>query len=301
MIASIKSNELKRNRFHIARIMQINVFGCPLLSSNQFEKAIKTTPQATYAEAEQNEHDSCGIWLTASLINHACKPNAYRSFIGDAMILRATRDINEGEEIKIDYVNAAMLSVKERKEKMKNWGFECQCELCKAEVQIPQNTLKKRAALIEDLKRVFGTAILHCVDNAAFVENSLRVIKKLEDTYPRTILGKLPRTTLTDPYLALSQAMMVSRNYSAAAALATSALGALGFAISNVGEKIDVDRTNAIVQNCSVDAFVQLALAEHNMSHTLAALRFFEEAALCYQVVVGEQDTFKKRTTMRGR
>ncbi len=275
--------------------MQFNAFGCPLLSSEQFEKPVRTTPQATHAGIEQNELESSGIWLTASLVNHACKPNAYRSFIGDAMILRATREINEGEEITIDYVNAAMLSVKERKEKMKSWGFECQCELCKAEVQITEKLLKKRAVLVEDLKRVFGAANLRRVDNAAFVEDSLRVIKKLEDTYPRTILGKLPRTTLTDPYLALSHATMDSGNFSAAAALATSALEALGFAISNVGEKIHVDRTHAILQDYSVDAFVQLALAEHNMTHTVAAQRFWEEAALCYQIIVGEQDTFRAK------
>jgi hypothetical protein len=39
------------------------------------------------------------MWLQASMINHACAANSYRSFIGDMQIVRAVQNIGEGEEV----------------------------------------------------------------------------------------------------------------------------------------------------------------------------------------------------------
>lgn len=38
-----------------------------------------------------------------SRANHSCVPNGDRSFIGDMMIIRATREIKAGEEIRLSY------------------------------------------------------------------------------------------------------------------------------------------------------------------------------------------------------
>ena len=44
-----------------------------------------------------------GLYPTASLINHSCDPNADLNFYGDAVAVRAIRNIAEGEEICISY------------------------------------------------------------------------------------------------------------------------------------------------------------------------------------------------------
>ena len=41
--------------------------------------------------------------MNAAYTNHACNGNAMRSFIGDMIIMKATRDINKGEEILMPY------------------------------------------------------------------------------------------------------------------------------------------------------------------------------------------------------
>ena len=41
------------------------------------------------------------MWLLASYINHACSYNSVRHFIGDMMIVRATRDLPQGQETRL--------------------------------------------------------------------------------------------------------------------------------------------------------------------------------------------------------
>ena len=44
-----------------------------------------------------------GLYPTVSLINHSCDPNADLNFFGDVVVVRAIRNIAEGEEICISY------------------------------------------------------------------------------------------------------------------------------------------------------------------------------------------------------
>lgn len=44
-----------------------------------------------------------GLYPTVSLINHSCDPNADLTFYGDSVVVRAIRNIAEGEEICISY------------------------------------------------------------------------------------------------------------------------------------------------------------------------------------------------------
>lgn len=43
----------------------------------------------------------------------------------------AARDIHPGEELSVSYVDVFLKS-KERKERIREWGFECACALCQA-------------------------------------------------------------------------------------------------------------------------------------------------------------------------
>ncbi|XP_076941726.1 methyltransferase FGSG_00040-like [Bidens hawaiensis] len=76
-----------------------------------------------------------GLWVLASFINHSCNPNAKRFHIGDHVIVHASRDIKEGEEITLGYFDV-FAPLKTRKEMGKNWGFDCQCKRCKFETDI---------------------------------------------------------------------------------------------------------------------------------------------------------------------
>eukprot|EP00833_Pecoramyces_ruminatium_P018438 jgi/Orpsp1_1/1192470/evm.model.d7180000093595.1 len=65
-----------------------------------------------------------------SLFNHSCMPNATLYYHGNRQILRAMRDIQQGEEICITYTDV-MNSRKDRKKLLlEKYKFECHCERC---------------------------------------------------------------------------------------------------------------------------------------------------------------------------
>ncbi|KAI0394086.1 hypothetical protein F5Y17DRAFT_458258 [Xylariaceae sp. FL0594] len=64
-------------------------------------------------------------------INHDCRPNVHYRIENMTMTTLAARDIYAGEELSVSYVDV-FLSSRERKERIRKWGFECQCSLCRA-------------------------------------------------------------------------------------------------------------------------------------------------------------------------
>jgi hypothetical protein len=82
--------------FQVQTVIEYNSFG---YTSGRFSRAYGN---AVYAEEGAR---SSGLWCQASYMNHACLFNAQRSFIGDMMIVRATKDIPGGTEITIPYVD----------------------------------------------------------------------------------------------------------------------------------------------------------------------------------------------------
>jgi len=80
----------------------------------------------------KNVHVCNGLFLIAGRINHSCKPNALWSTVDSKLLeLRALRDIKEGEEITVSYLNPAKFLTKDERFKLfENWKFQCACELC---------------------------------------------------------------------------------------------------------------------------------------------------------------------------
>lgn len=72
-----------------------------------------------------------GLYPLAALANHSCRPNAAHTFSkGGVIELRAMRDIEEGEEATISYIDVAQ-HVKARKEELlSRFRFDCKCPAC---------------------------------------------------------------------------------------------------------------------------------------------------------------------------
>ena len=77
-------------------LRQLQVIQC-----NAFRIIELTRP--TKFDDPQPEPVGIGLYPTASLINHSCDPNADLNFYGDTVVVRAMRNISEGEEICISY------------------------------------------------------------------------------------------------------------------------------------------------------------------------------------------------------
>ena len=72
-----------------------------IIQCNAFRVMELTRP--TKFDEPKPEPVGVGLYATASLISHSCDPNADLNFYGDALVVRAIRNIPEGEEICITY------------------------------------------------------------------------------------------------------------------------------------------------------------------------------------------------------
>lgn len=88
-----------------------------------------------------------GIYLSASLFNHDCLPNACRfDYIDDpnrddntVFTFRALHDIAEGSEVCISYVRVTRGYRERQKMLTEYYGFKCECDRCKVESQWKEN------------------------------------------------------------------------------------------------------------------------------------------------------------------
>lgn len=176
--------------FRAMAISKLNSFACPGIKS-----APSTDPSAQDQEPEGGaDPRASGVWLRASRANHSCVPNGDRSFIGDMMILRATREIKAGEEIRLSYLNPDHPYPK-RKAGLAAYGFECDCPLCQSERLIPAQVLDKRARIIDEFHQYVSATMARggapALPGAA--ADAERLMKELEATYPTERYQRLPR------------------------------------------------------------------------------------------------------------
>ncbi|KAI8958559.1 hypothetical protein F5Y11DRAFT_33588 [Daldinia sp. FL1419] len=72
-----------------------------------------------------------------AMVNHSCVPNAFVQFIGRKAVLHAYREIQEGEEIVISYIDFTLPRLL-RQKALKRYYFECVCPRCAQDLDIYQ-------------------------------------------------------------------------------------------------------------------------------------------------------------------
>ncbi|TID02867.1 putative protein lysine methyltransferase SET5 [Colletotrichum higginsianum] len=97
---------------------------------------------------------SRGLWVHSAYANHACLPNANRSFIGDMLIVTATVDIPAGAEITHIYLPPKAAYLLRMPQFRSSWGFVCSCALCAGEAKSPAEQHKRRVAALAEIEAV---------------------------------------------------------------------------------------------------------------------------------------------------
>jgi hypothetical protein len=156
--------------FLAERIVSLNGFGCPPTS---YDAAFKQHGRAENEKAThsgsgdragaEKDYKTSGVWLLASHINHSCCENAKRSFIGDALILRAAKDLAAGDELTFAYIGADDDDDKRaelNKRLREQWGFECRCAFCAEAGKTPAAASKNRRALLDDIRATVGAVVV---------------------------------------------------------------------------------------------------------------------------------------------
>lgn len=86
--------------------------------------------------SEQDRSIGHGLYCAASLINHGCDSNVTKYYNGSSLVVVASRDIQEGEEVTDCYLppNVRDMAVEKRRAWLNHfYRFYCECPACVAE------------------------------------------------------------------------------------------------------------------------------------------------------------------------
>lgn len=284
--------------FRAQGIIEQNSFGSP---------SVRSSSKAAQKEAaDPAGYHSTGLWLRASYINHACDSNAMRSFIGDMMIVRAVRDIAEGEEIVMPYQLPDAVNSVTQESLQKTWGFKCRCGICTAEAALLPTKRKYRAQLIEKMR-----TLLSAQPSSSGQQSDKAMIGKVEQLFANIkstyddgkAFENRPRLGLVVPGLFLCQAYKASGSNDKVICTATALLQDLGFIISITGKKVSIDRRRCRLEGTAIDAAMYASSAYHGRGDADLGRRMEEFAKNLYLIMNGEmrgfEEKYKKASTQR--
>ncbi|KAJ5692599.1 TPR domain protein [Penicillium macrosclerotiorum] len=276
-------NHSTMDRSLAQRITFLNCFGSPLSAQNCHKNQIPGHFLCW-------ELESCGLWPTASLLNHSCYPNAWRSFIGDMMILRAIRDIPRHTELTVFYVQPVD-DCRTKDRDFQHWGFACSCIICQDIRDTKKTTIKERKLLKDSLWWYLNTS------RVPDGERVKREIGKLERTYLKPS-SKVPRLSIWRFHLALTEIYVLQAKPIKVISSALSCLESLGYVILGgrlplvPGTPIIVKEWGLLYDNL-VRCWMVLSYAYNAVAPDLE-LQARKYAKLTYKICVGEDETFEE-------
>ncbi|KAJ8116080.1 hypothetical protein OPT61_g2413 [Boeremia exigua] len=270
--------------FLVGRIMAYNVFGCPTTSIDSYKRVTTDTSKT------QASFRSCGIWLQASYINHSCLSNVRRSFIGDMMIVRASRDLEAGTELTFWYHNPNGLSYRELQNKLKPWGFVCSCEMCDDARTTKAAVHTERERLLKQLRQLCKTIQSH----KPSIKKYEGLLEALDATYLRPA-SEVPRLLLWDPQLLLVRIYNATNDRLKALDGLNKVLTALGFVLVGLDTSpapLQVTKWGLMIDHL-VEIFMHAQDAFYALGQFQDSKRAKEYAIVAYSTVVGESSSFE--------
>ncbi|KAL4808512.1 hypothetical protein BDV18DRAFT_158598 [Aspergillus unguis] len=275
----------------IEHIMSLNCFGCPVSCRQHYIK---------YLTGNENPEvdkvfESTGIWAFASHANHSCHANAFRSCVGDMMIIRAAQDMPAGTEITFWYHYPTNDNFQKMREGInEQWGFKCSCILCQDFLGTPHSELYKRKMLEGNIRAAFQDTRTPSVSK---IES---LIAELEETYHQPAFA-VPRLAVWNWYISLSALHATNSSPQATIETALKALESLSYVIqgglpaSPPFAPLTVEKWG-LMNNDSISCWMFLAKAYRAVGRG-AILGHLADAAeayakLTYRICLGEDETF---------
>ncbi|KAL2199451.1 hypothetical protein P885DRAFT_31246 [Corynascus similis CBS 632.67] len=262
-----------------------------------------SSPRSTLEDTRPSLPDgrfAKGLWVYASHINHSCVANTMRSFVGDMLISRATRDIKEGEELFQQYVPVRTVVDVRNKQFRDIWGFECTCDLCSRERRSPDASLAKRKELVAAVEKMCNKKLpgRELIPDAK-IRSVDKLMRQLEDAHEADLYEGIPRLTLIYPCNWLVAAHRGRKNYSKVIKYALKVLRNFGFKVPDETETWDpkemyANSGNATLMTVHVVATLRtLAEAYEVLGHDDMAERCHEAAEFGYTIITGFKNDLK--------
>ncbi|KAK5682701.1 hypothetical protein LTS10_005831 [Elasticomyces elasticus] len=281
--------------FRAEAISEFNRFGCPDVRSS--DGATQRIPLLSGHDDEEDFHGSVGIWRVASYINHACSGNAFRVFVADIMVIRATRDIKAGDEVTMRYTNPKEDGPASRKKTEDSWGFECDCAICKADLAVPSKQLERRNSLSKEVEKFLGSnrLTLQSRAGAASIRKAEKFCADLEATYDPAMYAGKPRLALVSLGQWLCQAHNFESSQRQVIACANRSLANLGYGIKILRKKLTIDYTHCHTEATAIDAAMYAAHAHRYLGEENLGLQYTKFAKQLWETLYGELKWFKER------
>ncbi|OQU93599.1 SET domain-containing protein [Cladophialophora immunda] len=274
--------------FLVERIINLNCFGCPLSSRESHLRTMDDKAEQKVIANEKLFH-SCGIWPMASYINHCCYSNARRAFIGDMMIVRATRDLAPDTEITFWYHMPDPIRYEERQKKFRHWDFKCDCIICQDDETTKKSVWQKRKSLRADAQKYLNSGKK---SDAARIETILVAITA---TYPRPA-SEAPRLCVWDVQLALAKMYLDHQQTVKAVEVGLRSLESLGYVIDGgrlprtVGTPMAVKQWG-LMEDRLIECWMLLSRAYSLVAPDLES-QATGYARTSYKICVGEDESF---------
>ncbi|KAI6887815.1 hypothetical protein KC360_g1149 [Hortaea werneckii] len=272
--------------FQTQAILERNSFGFDgRISEDPLEDGIK--------RHEAAENEPSGIRITASYMNHACDGNAAHAFLGDMMLVRASKHIANGQEILIPYLAPDMDHAVTMAPLQQQWGFTCHCAICAAETKEPLTQREKRSALLKKTKEMLAQHESDLIDlpDALVVAKFEGLYSQLKETYDCKIFATVPRVALVQIGKWLCQSCLNYWNPDKLAEMAVGVLRDAGYGITIVGRQLHVDHTHCMIGDGAVYGSIFARLAYLRQGEVELAEQF---------KMLSTQLYFSTRGTMEG-
>lgn len=121
----------------------------------------------------------------------------------------------------------------ETQNKLRSWGFKCDCPLCVARKATSDATLAQRKRLFQKLTKIMGPGIPM---QTIKTKRALAVLSEIEATYAKPVRDSAvepcvvtPRVELSDPYVAVGAALLMKGKPAASINVVVKGLEAVGF------------------------------------------------------------------------
>ncbi|KAF8850697.1 SET domain-containing protein [Acephala macrosclerotiorum] len=274
--------------FLVERIISLNCFGCPL-SSHESHLHAQEDVTSPKTNTDEEQFHSCGIWPMASYVNHCCYSNSQRAFIGDMMMVRATQDLAPDTEITFWYQMPVANGYDDRQKKFRQWGFKCDCSMCRDDQTTKRSDLARRKSLKADLLKCFQSR------KGADVAKIETILAKMANTYSHPAF-EVPQLSIWDPLLALAEMYTEQGNPFKVIDSALRVLASLGYIIDG-GNLPRTSRLPMVVKKWGlmmdrlIECWMLLSNAYRLVAPDLEA-QAEEYARISYRICVGEGETF---------
>lgn len=274
--------------FRAAAIGEYNVFGCP---------AVRSSDESRTRKSASDPYSASGVWITASYINHDCAGNASRSFIGDLMIVTATKDIAKGTEITMPYRAAEGDNTKTQEALKKGWKFKCGCYICTAEANTGGSQASRRRQLVAEAEALMQTYRLSATfrPSKGIIAKAQKLYNQLEATYNKTLFERIPRLGLIDLGLWLLNVQPPNSNTKHVIDRALEILHNCGYLVEVKGKQVNVDYSHCFLHSAAVDAAVHAAHASYFKGDVVIGKQFEAFAKRLYATRFGELRGYAER------